>query len=154
MSLRARETCGTRRPIFRPPAGSLGISRRLILRRGSGELWNGSGARDRVLYKCMYVENRFSWNPPARLLPSARPASRATHDRGDGARLSAGESGGTDRRAGGSARQIRGHPVLVVDVKEPREKADEWARQSKFTFPVLLPVLDRVPKTGRDRRFW
>jgi len=44
--------------------------------------------------------------------------------------------------------------VLAVDVKEPRAQAAAWARQSKFTFPVLLPVLDRVPKTGRDRRFW
>jgi len=28
--------------------------------------------------------------------------------------------------------------VLVVDVKEPREKAGDWARKLKFTFPVLL----------------
>ena len=28
--------------------------------------------------------------------------------------------------------------MLIIDVKEPKEKAGEWAAQWKFTFPVLL----------------
>ena len=37
--------------------------------------------------------------------------------------------------------------VLVVNVKEPLEKAAEWTRKSKFTFPVLLDPDGKVTAT-------
>ena len=34
--------------------------------------------------------------------------------------------------------QSRGVQVIVIDVKESKDKTDEYAKRSKYTFPVLL----------------
>jgi len=34
--------------------------------------------------------------------------------------------------------------VIVIDVQETKEKADEYARRSKFTFPMLLDSQGKV----------